>query len=102
MESRLFYPRTRADDDLGLAERADVPEFLKALGELSLEWIRAIELRRLAPSSIPKGRGQPIVMHRHTSEDFEEIVRSGHGHFSLLRSEERRVGEECRSRWSPY
>ena len=23
-------------------------------------------------------------------------------HMSLLRSEERRVGKECRSRWSPY
>ena len=23
-------------------------------------------------------------------------------HFALLRSEERRVGKECRSRWSPY
>ena len=22
--------------------------------------------------------------------------------FSLMRSEERRVGKECRSRWSPY
>src|SRR5712672_59246 len=25
-----------------------------------------------------------------------------HGHDGLLRSEERRVGKECRSRWSPY
>ena len=24
------------------------------------------------------------------------------GSFSILRSEERRVGKECRSRWSPY
>ena len=23
-------------------------------------------------------------------------------HFSVIRSEERRVGKECRSRWSPY
>src|SRR3712207_4405918 len=23
-------------------------------------------------------------------------------HFNLMRSEERRVGKECRSRWSPY
>src|SRR5438093_11138645 len=84
MESRLFYPRTRAGDDLGLAERADVPEFLKALVALSLEWRQAIELRRLAPRPIPKGRGQPIVMHGHTGEDVEEVVRSGHGHFSLL------------------
>ena len=27
------------------------------------------------------------------------ILLDGHG---LLRSEERRVGKECRSRWSPY
>ena len=30
---------------------------------------------------------------------------TGHGHLrepNLLRSEERRVGKECRSRWSPY
>ena len=24
------------------------------------------------------------------------------GHLRLVRSEERRVGKECRSRWSPY
>src|SRR2546430_5811046 len=29
-------------------------------------------------------------------------VRRVHLMASLLRSEERRVGEECRSRWSPY
>src|SRR3712207_9532821 len=26
----------------------------------------------------------------------------GHNHFFKNRSEERRVGKECRSRWSPY
>src|ERR1035438_10329786 len=26
----------------------------------------------------------------------------GHGHFRDIRSEERHVGKECRSRWSPY
>ena len=32
-----------------------------------------------------------------------EIIARGYSHFSmLLRSEERRVGKECRSRWSPY
>ena len=25
-----------------------------------------------------------------------------YGEFGLVRSEERRVGKECRSRWSPY
>ena len=27
---------------------------------------------------------------------------SVHAHLESLRSEERRVGKECRSRWSPY
>jgi len=29
-------------------------------------------------------------------------IYAGHGHVLLARSEERRVGKECRSRWSPY
>jgi len=38
-----------------------------------------------------------VVMGR--SPPFHEFSRTGP---SLLRSEERRVGKECRSRWSPY
>ena len=38
--------------------------------------------------------------------DFREapprIAPGAIGHLSVLRSEERRVGKECRSRWSPY
>src|SRR5256885_11880337 len=30
------------------------------------------------------------------------VGRSGAGKTTLVRSEERRVGKECRSRWSPY
>ena len=37
---------------------------------------------------------------RCSSKEIHEIVRR-HG-LTLLRSEERRVGKECRSRWSPY
>ena len=33
-------------------------------------------------------------------QDGEVLVR--HHYLSLDRSEERRVGKECRSRWSPY
>ena len=35
---------------------------------------------------------------------FEDINRAGDGGLypEMLRSEERRVGKECRSRWSPY
>ena len=33
---------------------------------------------------------------------FETLSESVSTFFSNLRSEERRVGKECRSRWSPY
>src|SRR3989441_12083758 len=34
--------------------------------------------------------------------DRDKIARQQHAELSDLRSEERRVGKECRSRWSPY
>ena len=34
-----------------------------------------------------------------TASNFEQYVKDGHYNG---RSEERRVGKECRSRWSPY
>src|SRR2546430_15983801 len=34
-------------------------------------------------------------------DDFHYVWKRVPGNFLLLRSEERRVGEECRSRWSP-
>ena len=36
--------------------------------------------------------------------DFKNIkvAVAGTGYVGLSRSEERRVGKECRSRWSPY
>ena len=30
------------------------------------------------------------------------VISIGHAHPHYVRSEERRVGKECRSRWSPY
>src|SRR3712207_7384480 len=58
----------------------------------------------MPPSSTPLGSGEPL----------ERLAgyRLGHGvgavelpvadRVALARSEERRVGKECRSRWSPY
>ena len=35
--------------------------------------------------------------------EFEELYRKDGSHIDQgIRSEERRVGKECRSRWSPY
>ena len=37
-----------------------------------------------------------------TDKDIEEVKAIIAGKEPALRSEERRVGKECRSRWSPY
>ena len=36
------------------------------------------------------------------ADEFMPIVKTGRTHLQDARSEERRVGKECRSRWSPY
>ena len=44
----------------------------------------------------------PRGMHVSSLEDFNRAFRKGMGTVYQTRSEERRVGKECRSRWSPY
>ena len=39
---------------------------------------------------------------RETSDALTHILTQGEVSFGGVRSEERRVGKECRSRWSPY
>ena len=47
------------------------------------------------------GMDNPVIKHPHTGEHY--IPGSSlKGKVRSLRSEERRVGKECRSRWSPY
>src|ERR1039458_1355488 len=43
---------------------------------------------------------QPSSPNRQTNEENLYAIR--YGRYGKLRSEERRVGKECRSRWSPY
>ena len=41
----------------------------------------------------------------HSLGDFKKAIEYHEGHLKIakeVRSEERRVGKECRSRWSPY
>src|SRR5260370_10200170 len=50
-----------------------------------------------------RGRLSPYRGHRRDGcEGLHPHRRSQEGHDHRLRSEERRVGKECRSRWSPY
>ena len=51
--------------------------------------------------------GHPVVYRRNGQIQFDTSGRWTHGEIDGLvkkipRSEERRVGKECRSRWSPY
>src|SRR3989441_1627420 len=43
---------------------------------------------------------EPALERRATADEKKVFV--VHGHDDTARSEERRVGKECRSRWSPY
>src|SRR5256885_3172865 len=59
-------------------------------------------LQRLAAAD----QAEPFVEEPHTRLDVAAVVRAERQdagrHAVLERSEERRVGKECRSRWSPY
>ena len=37
-----------------------------------------------------------------SQEDYTMVKNPGKENMEIIRSEERRVGKECRSRWSPY
>ena len=54
---------------------------------------------RVAPEFRSKGIGV-VAIHLGGADDVRDFMSSNH--IALTRSEERRVGKECRSRWSPY
>src|SRR2546421_5439527 len=70
---------------------SDLLLFRKATEDVQLEFDPFL---RIEPA-----HGEPRI-----ADFLESEVRRGHGRVNHLgiRSEERRVGKECRSRWSPY
>ena len=84
--------------------------FLSPVGEAELrrERARARELRQSAwwKRRRAVGRcaycGRPTPPRALTMDHRIPLVRGGRSTRGNLRSEERRVGKECRSRWSPY
>ena len=70
----------------------------------------AIEAIEKPLSSLPYSLSRHILEHLRKLTSHEPVIgimgKSGAGKSSLcnalFRSEERRVGKECRSRWSPY
>src|SRR2546430_16172234 len=92
---------------------------LSALGELHDLQLREQELRQRNRQRLPFqaiGDGN-LVAHREVADENVELAGIGlvieeqapgsverveHLIWYVARSEERRVGKECRSRWSPY
>ena len=65
------------------------------------------EVRKAKNPAQNRDESKLMVLHRDTGEiehrQFKEIIEYfDEGDVMVLRSEERRVGKECRSRWSPY
>src|SRR2546427_12147443 len=102
-------PRVLADQDRGAAparvERADLPaplhEALFVEHAVGGEEHLAVDVAHTGLVATERGVEAGVVIA--VLEDLVETDRHVHGgRLRGLRSEERRVGKECRSRWSPY
>src|SRR3712207_7541071 len=72
---------------------------LQGLAALLAEWLPQA---RFAPEVV---QGRAYIHWRQTVERYDQAVaalRKDDITPAAIRSEERRVGKECRSRWSPY
>ena len=61
---------------------------------------RAQGVQARAAGLAPSTRFNPVLL-KPGSDRTSQLVVRGH-QVGMVRSEERRVGKECRSRWSPY
>ena len=68
------------------------------------EALEEFKKKRVVPFDVPghkRGRGNPELVHL-LGEKCVGLDVNSMKPLDNLRSEERRVGKECRSRWSPY
>ena len=63
------------------------------------KWLTGEALQVAVKRRESKSKGEK-ERYKHLNAEFQRIARRDKKAF--LRSEERRVGKECRSRWSPY
>src|SRR5690242_21626124 len=57
---------------------------------------------KAAVAGLNLGGGKSVIIGDNKTTKREPLFRVHGRHVESLRSEERRVGKECRSRWSPY
>src|SRR2546430_10112095 len=66
-----------------------------------------MEAMMIKPSDFDPSRRYPVLVYTYGGPHHPQVVNAWGGekhlwHRLIARSEERRVGKECRSRWSPY
>ena len=80
--------------------------FLMHLGDLTLTTPFIHALRKAAPDAritmLVDEKLKDVVLFNPYLDEVVTIDKKGRDNSILSRSEERRVGKECRSRWSPY
>ena len=78
-----------AQIDTGRKNRKGIPEVILA------EKKHLSDLKKIITKTLSKNN--EVLVSRTKQKDYPKILE-----FAKKRSEERRVGKECRSRWSPY
>src|SRR5258706_4878190 len=63
---------------------------------ISADYLGCLPVLQVQPVSVCGSEWGAIDLHH------DDNATEGCGRFTCTRSEERRVGKECRSRWSPY
>ena len=110
MKFKLYdYENDRSTDiELTPSQWKELQAFLKELKNPPTHDYKAVLdcfnriCSKLPPATrLTDKRRRAIVKAQKDGYDLEQVFRTA-AQSAFLRSEERRVGKECRSRWSPY
>ena len=70
--------------------------------EAQLKYTYDVSLKDANPQELHEALGKAVMMAISDNWNHSKHTRMHHRKAYYIRSEERRVGKECRSRWSPY
>src|SRR5258705_9286836 len=101
----LAVGRTKYPQCMLAALRAGVQDFLDVDGPVQAAHQTVIDLIKRVPPSASGMPNAPLTAIMSARAGLGSSLMASHLAWYLqkrLRSEERRVGKECRSRWSPY
>src|SRR5258708_10788205 len=107
-----MYPRLREEEraaappsTIGTAvERLDLATVIKVSQAISAEIVLEMLIDTLMRTAIEQAGAERglLILQRGAEPRIEAEATTGADAVVVQRSEERRVGKECRSRWSPY